>query len=290
MLGVVYLIIITGAVPALANYHTGRAIVASRERNDRKAIEEYQQALSYDTSIRYEIRHRFAQYAIDRANTSGTPTPSLIADALIEAVAQVKENEKDFPHDFLPPLYLARLSIMLGKDDPRSPHNDKALESAFASLRLSPQFVRTYFEVGQAYLNKKDYANMEKYFLEARALSPGPTASAWYLGMGYVAMGQVRRGIDLIYNSGYDFSGDRGQLLRMIELHVQLKEFQKVIPLYNGLIKLDPFNGQYYASLAVAYVKVGDYEHAIAEAQRAVRVDPSLADEAEAFIRSLPKR
>lgn len=285
-----YLVATTAVVPALANYRAGQGILAGRQRDDQRAIEEYAQALASPVSIQYEIRHRFAQYIIDRTNVSGSPTPVLLVDALNKAVDEVRKNQEQYLHDFLPPLYLARLYIMLGKDNPQSPHNDKALESAFASLKLAPQYVRTFFEIGQAYLNKKDYANAEKYFLQARALSPGPTGSVWYLGMFYVARGEVRRGVDLIYESGYYFLSDRGQLLRMIELHIELKEFQKMIPLYINLINIDPTNGQYYASLAVAYAKVGDYQRAIATAQLAAKIDPSLTAEAEAFIRSLPTR
>jgi len=49
-----------------------------------------------------------------------------------------------------------------------------------------------------------------------------------------------------------------------------------------------PGNPQFYASLAAAYAKAGDYNKARETALKAVEIDPKFKEEAEKFINSLP--
>ena len=80
------------------------------------------------------------------------------------AISEVQKNADESKQDYLPYLYLSRLNIFLGKNDPKSPYNDMALQNSMKALEISPTFVRTYYEIAQAYLNKNDYNNAVKYF------------------------------------------------------------------------------------------------------------------------------
>jgi len=163
---VLVLIYKTNILPAKANYATTRAVVRSWAGDFSGSVEKYKEAVSYDVPGKYEYRHRFAQYLV------GPGAPSVKEEKVQKAhefaLAQVKKNITENPIDYLPYLYASRLNIMLGKDDPKSPYNDVALEYSMKALELSPTFVRTYYEIAQAYLNKKDYPNSIKYFQRAR--------------------------------------------------------------------------------------------------------------------------
>ncbi len=272
--------------PVYANYATTRAIVASWSNDHSAAILKYEEALSYDdVPIKYEIRHRFAKYIIELSNKNGATEDPQVRDALSFALEEVEKNIQERPRDYLPLLYAARLHIMLGKGDPNSPHNDKALEKSLAALEISPTFVRTYFEVAQAHINKKDYTNALKYFQEANELRPGLPTITWYLGMTYIEAGQPEKGLKYLEESGRSLN--TAQLLRMIDIYVGLKDFRKVAELYEQVIAQNPNNPQFHASLAVAYAQIGRIQDAVIEAQKAAALDPNFAAESEAFIKAI---
>jgi tetratricopeptide (TPR) repeat protein len=272
--------------PVYANYATTRAIVFSWSNNHEEAIKKYTEALSYeDVPIKYEIRHRFAKYIIELSNRNGATENPQIRDALNFALEEVEKNIQERPRDYLPLLYSARLHIMLGKGDPNSPHNEKAIEKSLAALEISPTFIRTYFEVAQAYINKKDYTNAIKYFQEANDLRPGLPTITWYLGMTYIEAGQPEKGLKYLEDSGLALNTI--QLLKMVDIYVGLKDFSRVVELYEQLIANNSNNPQYHASLAVAYAQVGRIQDAVIEAQKAAALDPGFAAESEAFIKSI---
>jgi tetratricopeptide (TPR) repeat protein len=288
LLAVSILIFKVNVKPVRANYATTRAIIAAWSNEHTLAIEKYKEALSYeDVPIKYEIRHRFAKYIIDRSNSKNALQNQEIVDTLNFAIEEIEKNVEERPDDYLPLLYLARLHIMLGKDNPESPHNDEAVEVTLKALEISPTFVRSYFEVAQAYLNKKDFATAQKYFAEALELNPETKVAAWYLGMAYIDSGEVLKGLQIIEESGFDYGSSEVMLLRMVSALLETGNFWKVTELYEKLVMIQPNNPQYYASLAVSYAKIGKIPDAVAAAQRAAQLDPSFAPEAQAFINSI---
>ncbi len=60
--------------------------------------------------------------------------------------------------------------------------------------------------------------------------------------------------------------------------------------MYENLIGLNPNNPQYYASLAVAYAKIGRIDDAIIQAKKAALIDPGFEKEARAFVSSLGRQ
>jgi len=112
---------------ARANYITTRAIVASWAGQYDIAYDKFKEALSYDTFGKYEIRHRFIQYVLERL--SGKKIDKNDAEKLLLAIEYVKKNADEHEYDYLPYLYTARSYILLGKDDLGSSYNDLAINN-----------------------------------------------------------------------------------------------------------------------------------------------------------------
>ncbi len=277
----------TNILPAKANYATTRAIVRGWAGDFTGALSKYKESLSYNVPGKYEYRHRFAQYLVGGGGPS--VKEKLVRDAYEYAIIEVGKNVKENPVDYLPYLYLSRLNIILGKDDPQSPHNDKALENSMKALELSPTFIRTYYEIAQAYLNKKDYSNAVKYFQKAVDLNPEPGLSRWYLGVAKIESGDMS-GVEDLEKSlvGEAAYGPSEQdYLKLINIYLKNKDFARIITTYESLVLNYPKNPQNYASLATAYANVGRVDDAVAMARKAVQVDPSFEPDARAFVRSL---
>ncbi|OGN15473.1 MAG: hypothetical protein A3J47_02780 [Candidatus Yanofskybacteria bacterium RIFCSPHIGHO2_02_FULL_43_22] len=282
-----WLIYKTNVLPTKANYATTRAIVRGWEGDVNGSIEKYKEALSYGVPGKYEYRHRFAQYLI------GVGGPSVKEEHIRKTyefiLNEIDKNIKENPIDYLPYLYGSRLSIMLGQHDPESLYNDKSLEYSLKALELSPTFVRTYFEIAQAYINKKDLSKAVEYFQRAVDLNPDTGISHWYLGSAKLQAGD-KSGVDnlersLVVKNRYIPSEQ--DYTRILSVYIELNDYPNIARIFERLIKINPRDPQYYASLAAAYANLGRIDDAVEMARKTVQVDPSFEPDAMIFLKSL---
>ena len=291
MVAAVLLIYFTDIVPARANYTTTRAIVESWNNRHDAAVEKFKEAMAFDTFGKYEIRHRYGQYILEYANKR--KIDSEIEGRLLLSVDNIKKNLVEFPNDYLPYLYIARAYVLLGKTDRQSPYNDLALEYALKAKEISPTFIRTYYEIAQSYLNKKDYQRAAESFKKAVELNPKVGISWWYLGITQVEGGDKAEGLKSLnqaFEVGYDYKGSEEDLLRLVSISVALNDYQGLASFYKELIRIKPTNPQYHASLAAIYAKLGFVDEAVKEARVAAQLDPGFEAEARAFVKSLDRQ
>ncbi len=275
-----------------ANYATTRGIIAGWSNDFNGALAKHKEATSYDVAGRYEYRNRFAQYLLDYSSSAGTDiaTPNLLT-AFKEVIVLEEKNSIENPNDYLPELYLSRLNIVLGKSDPKSPYNDEALKHSLKALSYSETFVRTYYEVGQAYLNKKDYVNAAAQFQKAIELNPDVGISYWYLGMVKMQAGQIDEALhnmDEAIKRRYILS--ENDYLNLANIYIKSNDFQRLVVVYEGLVKAVSNKAQYFASLAVAYARIGRIDDAVNAAHRAAQVDANFEPEARSFVQSLGRQ
>lgn len=276
--------------PAQANFASTRAVVAAWQEDFNGAIRKYKEALAYNTQGQYELRHRFAQYVLEVALTTDTSKSPGFESALQLAVDEVKKNAQDNPYDHLPLLYLSRLYITLGKDNPNSPYNATALEYSSRALTLSPTFIRTYYEVAQAYLNVKQYDKSYEWFKKALDLNPDVGISYWYLAVVEYQRHNLQNAvhyIDLAIEHGYGMS--ESDTLKAISVFAQVNNTARVAQLYEQLTVQYPTNVQYWASLAVAYAQTGQIQKAADAVRKAMTLnpDPTFQQQAQEFLRQL---
>lgn len=279
----------TDILPARANYATTRGMIAGFNNDFAGAIQSFNQATQFNGPGRYEFRNQYAQFLLDYSSTSQL-TPQAV-EVFKQVIALEEKNAAENQEDYLPELYLSRLNIILGQSDPKSPYNDVALQHSERALSYSPTFVRTYYEVGQAYLNKKDYPNAEAAFKKAYDLNPNTSISAWYLGSVYMQAGDQDTGLKYVgiaLQKGYTLS--ENDYLSLASLYIKKNDFQSLAKIYEGLIAVAPNNAQYHASLAVTYARIGRIDDAVAQARAAVSVDPSFEVEAKKFVQQLGRQ
>lgn len=277
----------TNIVPAKANYATTRAIVLGWQKDFNSAVKKYREAVAYDTPGKYDIRQRFAQYMLEQSNNVKAFSPEL-QSAMQAAVAAVKKNADENPLDYLPKLYLARLNLILGKQDPISPYNDTGLAYAFEALKLSPTFVRTNYEIAQGYLNKKNLKKAEEYFKRAVVLNPDVGLSLWYLGAVEFDLKNEQLAMELIDRAlEKGFVASETDYAKMVTIYYGKRNFNKLAVVYQKLIDLNPKNPQYHASAAVVYARAGKIDDAVDEARIAAKLDATFESEARRFVESL---
>ncbi|MDO8495070.1 MAG: tetratricopeptide repeat protein [bacterium] len=279
----------TSIKPALANYASTRGIVASWGGKNNEAVNKFEEALAYNTFGEYEIRHRYTQFVLE--NISKFPAEER-ADLLLGVIDHAKKNIHAGDKDYLPYLYISRSYILLGRGDPKSPYNDLALDNSLHALSIAPDFIRTYFEVGQAYLNKKEFAKAGEYFEKAAKLNPDVGISYWYWAATVFDTGDLDRALELV-----DLAEEKGYVLtdadylRILAVYSQKNNYKRVAEIYEVIVIERGSNiAQYSASLAATYQKIGNIDGAEKMARRAAELDPSFESEAKSFIESLGRK
>lgn len=274
-------------LPAKANYTTTRAIILGWNSDFNGAIKKYEEAIKYNVPGKYEIRNRFAQYVLEKTNSSKlTPEyEKVIHDAITEVGKNIDEN----PQDYLPLLYTSRLYIILGKEDPSSEYNDRALEMSLRALDIAPTFVRTYYEIGQAYLNKKDFDKAAEAFKKAAELNPDVGLSYWYWGVVEIERGNSKLGLEILENilEAKKYTPAEQDLNRLISIYLEQGNYPRVAWAYEILVSNYPDNAQYRASLAVSYARIGKIDEAVEQAKKAAEINSEFESEARSFIQSL---
>jgi len=295
----------TNVIPTYANYANTRGIIAGWgaqntnpaspngkiqiQKYFNEAIGKFKESIAYDVPGKYEYRNRIAQFVLDTSPISGYIDN--YDDTLKYAISEVQKNADLFPHDYLPELYLSRLYITLGKSDAKSPYNDQALAHSLRALEISPTFVRTYYEVGQAYLNKKDYPKAQEYFAKAVELNPNVGTSLWYLASVKYQLSDKESAADLTEKAlKMGFSISESDYLRIVQIFLDVKNNDRVAWAIGELTKISPNNAQYWASAAVAYSRIGQIDEAIESAKTAARIDPKFEAEARVFVQGLGRQ
>ncbi len=288
LLGVAFCVLIykTDIKPVQANYATTRALVASWSKDNVTAMARFRQALAYNTFPAYEIRHQFAQYVLNNVSSFKADQGLDAGKILSETIQEVAKNES-YQLDYLPYLYISRIYITLGKSDPKSAFNDLALQNSMKALEISPTFVRTYYEVAQAYLNKQEYVTAAEWFQKSIDLNPSVGLSWYYKGIAQLEGGDEKglKSIEQGISNGYELT--EGEAVRLVPLYAKLKDYPHIVMLYERLIKLGPNNASYHASLAVAYAESQRIDDAVREAHVAAQLDPKFEAQAKQFVEAL---
>ncbi len=271
-----------------ANYTTTRAIILGWQNKFDEAVNKHKESVAFDVPGKYDYRHRFAQYVLGFGSSKKSLSPGII-DAIKISMFYVQKNVDEYPLDYLPELYLSRLNIVLGRDDPTSVYNDEALKHSLRALEISPTFIRTYYEIAQAYLNKKDLGHAVEYFKKAAELNPEVGISYWYWAIVELERGNIDLGFDLsikAISKGYSPSLET-DYLRLVDIALKKNDFKNIAFLYERLVASYPSKAKYSASLAVAYAQIGRIDDAVEQAKKSASIDPSFEKEARAFVSSL---
>jgi tetratricopeptide (TPR) repeat protein len=281
----IVLVYATNVKQTMANYAVTRGIVAGWKGDFVGAVEKYRQAIDYGVPGQYEFRHRFAQYVLEVASGADTSTVPQFDAVVSRVLNDLKANSEENPSDYLPLLYASRIYLSLGQDDPRSPANDAALEQSTRALEISPTFVRTYYEVAQAYLNKKEYGKAYEWFGKAAELNPDVSLTYWYMGAVLIQKGAnekkpevIRQGLQYAFTAlrkGYVLGEEDAQ--KLVNAYMALDDLKNVAALYQQIVKNFPQRPDYWEQLIAVYLKMGNSQGAIQTIQTAL-TQPDVGD------------
>ena len=242
--------------PALGAYHTVIALQVPVSYAG-EALGRFERALAYSNFGREEIRGKLADYAGDVLYEKNI-TDSELKRRVVEFTIQ--EMEESIAHD---PLnfrnYLYYASFLSGNHETLaavgiSDALARADETLARAQELAPHKQILYLQWGRVKTLEKDTAGAVALFEKAVALNPAAIDPQVRLALAYAK------------------AGAREQALETARAVLNIDVLLDV---------------RTYIEFAENFAALGAYDDAIATAHKAVELDPSLAEQADAFIKTL---
>jgi len=259
-------------------------------------VNEYKKALSYKTPLDRDSRASLIN-VINNQQTGllalGAQPAKEIADY---AITLAEENVKLDPLDSMMQMQLAQTlntAAFVNQDNQSkfSFYSNRALEAIDESIKASPGRVTIYFSKAQMYLARNDKDNAIKILKYAVSLNEKYPESVCYLAKVEIYFKEEAEGYkDLdkcldIGGAGYLNPVD---FIKMaLNYYLEKNDQPRLLMLYERWSSLEPSNAKVFVSLSLLYAQAGKNDQAIAAAEKAGSLDPSIKSAAEEFIRKL---
>jgi tetratricopeptide (TPR) repeat protein len=278
--------------------------IAFGQRNLPLAISEYREALKYNTPLdrdsRFTLNRSALSYYYLLANM-----PQKERDETIEfLIEEAEKNVELSPFDTLLQMQLARTADMATRSHSdsvkRQEYTQLALYAIDKSIEASPGRIPTYFIKSQILLNLGQRDEAISILEYAASLSEDYYESYCQLAQAYLMsqevdteyenLGLVNLDKCLAHDDGYSYIVAVNAIRRGINHYASLGDMDKVVRLYEQLVKYDSKTAQNWIVLAKLYDTRGEYDKAISTIENAVKIDPNLQSDVDEFIKSVKQK
>ena len=109
------------------------------------------------------------------------------------------------------------------------------------------------------------------------------------LGLSHIYLNnleQAQEKIEVAKTKGFPVNS-RGSLLQLVRVYSDIEYFYPLIEIYQSLIRMEPHNVQFHASLAVVYRELGKYQKAKEQALKILEFLPEAKPDIEKFLETL---
>ncbi|MFC1613038.1 O-antigen ligase family protein [Patescibacteria group bacterium] len=250
----------------------------------------FEQGLSYGTVLDRDIRNSFINSVIQNA---GRFVKNVPRDQLIEivdsAISLAEKNLRLNSFDTMMNFQIGELYNIKAQLSGNSLYLSNGYNYLKKAFDLSPGRLQIHFALAQNRIIAGEYDKAIVILENAKQMNPKYSEVYVRLSKAYLFKGDTDRYYNLIYESmlaGYNIV-DSAQLYKTIEYFKEKENYKFLVDLYNYLIISEPENANLFAKLAVAYSKIGMIEEAKDSVETAIKINPDLKKEAEAFLQQI---
>ncbi len=235
-----------------------------------KNIEYFEKTFSYNTFGSGEAREQLIQIAlkVNQANVPIEIRQKIVNFARNEMIKQSEES----PLDVRYPLFLGGLLNNYSQFGEAVTYLEKA-------QTLSPQKQQVLFELGTAYINRKEFGKATEVLKKA------------YDGDQTYNEAKVIYAVSLIYggkvNEAEALLGDNNLDNRLINAYATTGNYGKLASLLERKLNSNPNDPQTLLTLAAAYLQIGDRLKAVDLLERIIEINPQFKEQGEYYIREI---
>ncbi len=208
-----------------------------------------------------------------------------VVDDLVVRYDRAREMKKDDAR-----FNLLEMNLLLNAARLDLGYADKLISIGEQSLSLSPTRPHMYYVIGRARMMKRQYAEGLANFKKAVELAPHVYDSHWNLFAAYVTVGDKESAArELVTLRSF------GDLLliqykRIASVYAAGRYFAESEEILKEAIGKFPNSAELYAALADVSLSEGKFDEARAAVAQAVKIDPSIKDQADAFLKELEEK
>ncbi len=155
--------------------------------------------------------------------------------------------------------------------------------------RLSPKRQEIFIERIKNNLIIGEYQKAKEKSQECIELNEKLADCWWYLGLSNLYLAESERAkenIDIAGRKNYPIYSE-SSFLQLVKVYALTKNYQKLIEVHQELIKINPNEARYYASLAFVYKELGQLEEAKKQALKIIELFPEHEKTVEEFLKTL---
>jgi O-antigen ligase len=258
-----------------------------------KVIDSYKKTFSYQVYGNPELRVEFSSFIVGHTENERVSFDSRLK-AFQFAMEQIMESKEMHPLNAQWYLFAAKITQSYAQLKYLRQQNNKDLldeteKIIRQGINLSQKKVALYYILIQTLIMEEKYEEALKVSQFIIPMADRMPDSHWYFGITQLAMKDetsAKRTIDQAFDLGYAFQNKEDASLAAT-LYGHFEDYSRLANIYQQLIRLEPRNTQWYASLATVYSKLGEKEKAKETARKILDIDPFADQQVEQFIRGL---
>jgi len=207
----------------------------------------------------------------------------------INTAEEIFRNEiKKKPNDAFLYMKLAQLNIVEFLIYEEKKYVDEAILNLEKGIDLSPERLQLYYLLGEGYIISGQADRAVEVLEKALNLNPKFKASYYYLGRAYLDNNELDKAYDYIINKAvkemqYEVLNNN-LLIPLSQKLAEAGQYDRVIDVYDAILKYNPNMAQIQAAQAAAYIQIDEFDKAIEAAQKAAEIDPSFEAETNLLI------
>jgi len=146
-----------------------------------------------------------------------------------------------------------------------------------SAARVSPRSARIRYNLGNAYLRRKQYPEAEEGFRAALGIYPEFRDARINLGMAVLEQGRAAESLGLLESAAALAPEDADVAVNLGTAYRALGDEARAETAFRRALELDPRSARAWNNLGSIDLKRGDVSSAIKRLERAVQLDPDLA-------------
>jgi len=233
----------------------------------------------------FEIRREYAIFVRNNANKLSNYEAGPMFDKAIE---EMQKSIAQDPFEIRHYYNLSQLYFTSYKFD--SSRIDKVIEIKDKMIELAPNRAHTYFQIGEAYVIKQDYANALTNFQKATEINPNIVDTH----INVMAVAILTNNLELekqerqaIISIKPDYFEQEQGLLKFISLYKKMDYKDQFVNDMEKLIKLYPDKIEYYSTLAIFYAEKAENKKSEETIKLLLGRSPELDKQVESFIQKI---
>ncbi|MFW9950059.1 MAG: tetratricopeptide repeat protein, partial [Candidatus Thorarchaeota archaeon] len=162
-----------------------------------------------------------------------------------------------------------------------------AIADCNKALELDNRFVKAFFYIGIAYINKKDYASAINFFKKSLDLDAQHSKSWNFMGFSYEKQADFDNAIDA-YKKAIEFMPSYAQAyFNMGNAYKYKEQYDKAIESYIKATEINPEFSNAWFFMGVAYFDNKQYNEAMKMLDKAIQLEPKLGVEITPVLENL---